>query len=106
MKGNRTNSLNRIVYAAVLRGGTDHSAPRAAAIESGLPPAKVDITIQKAIEDAEAKTAATFDRKDATVHWRKSSSGMGWQVRYNLRSIALRLVARRRSHLGQHDRPR
>ena len=86
VKGNRTDHLNAIVFAARLAGQTDFTAERAAAIESGLPVEKVDTIIKKAVADADAKKAAAFPRKDATA-LEGALAQLGITIRYNIRAM-------------------
>ena len=106
--GNRTNHLNKLVYAAALRGETDFSVPCKLALAADLPPAKIATIVKKAVADAGLKASSAFDRKDASV-LEEVFERQGWKVRYNLRSMrcdwsldagppgAVRLTAMRRS---------
>ena len=85
--GNRTNHLNKLVYAAALRGETDFSVPCKLALAADLPPDKIATIVKKAVADAEAKKGATFARKDGASVLEEVFERQGWQVRYNQRSM-------------------
>ena len=90
VQGNRSDHLNALVYAAELRGETDHSKPRAAAIESGLTASKADDIIRRAVGAVASKRAEgglTFDHKDADA-LEGSLEALGITVRYNLRAMS------------------
>ena len=84
-KGHRSDTLNARVYSATLRG--EPVAPhRAEALESGLPAAKVDDIIKRAVEAGRAKTADAFPRKDADA-LEAALQTLGIEIRYNLRAM-------------------
>ena len=85
-KGERTKTLNRLVFIAALHGETDHSALRARAIESGLSASKVDAAIARTVADADAQKAAAFPRKDATA-LEGALAQLGITIRYNIRAM-------------------
>ena len=88
--GNRTDHLNKVVFTGALHGQTDFTEERAAAIESGLPASKVDKAIAKTVSDVAAKTAGTFDCKDAHA-LEAALEALGITVRYNLRAMRAEL---------------
>ena len=81
--GNRTDTLNALVFTGAMQGQTDFSELRKRAIDAGLPAAKVDAAIKRTIADAEAKT---FQRKDAST-LEEILKRLGWMVRYNQRAM-------------------
>ena len=101
-KGNRTNALNAMVYAAELRGETDHSEVIEKALAAGLPAEKIAKATAKTIADADAQKGATFPRKDADA-LESALDALGITVRYNLRSMAPEIGQRRRK-VGEVNR--
>ena len=86
VKGNRSFHLNKLAYNDELRGETDHRVKCTLAQAAGLTPEKIATIIKRAKADAALKLGATFDRKDASV-LEEVLFRLGWQVRYNLRSM-------------------
>ena len=84
--GNRSDTLNRLVFTAELAGERDHTELRALAIAADLPPEKADTIIKKAVADADAKKAAAFPRKDATA-LEGALAQLGITIRYNIRAM-------------------
>ena len=85
--GNRSAHLNKLVFAAALRGETDFSVPCKLALAADLPPDKIATIVKKAVADAGVKAGATFGRKDGASVLEEVFERLGWQVRYNLRSM-------------------
>ena len=84
--GSRSDTLNRLVFTAALRGETDFSVPCELALAADLPPDKIATIVKKAIADADAKKAAAFPRKDATA-LEGALAQLGITIRYNIRAM-------------------
>ena len=86
VKGNRTDHLNKVVFAEEMRGQTDHSEVIEEALAAGLPAEKITKGNVKTIADADVTKARTFDRKDASA-LESALAALGITVRYNLRAM-------------------